>query len=157
MALNTKQKYGLGIAVVAIILLIAFWKRISSFLGITEKVPGDGIRRASASLPINQTDLRNLRLNSMENTILNKYANDLSNLGLRSEADVRANSAAVQAIVGNMNKSLRNIGSNSTVSFGDPATMREKCIPDGPNESCFGIVVLWGFIRWCKCRTKAQS
>lgn len=148
MALTTKQKYGLGIVIVVIAILVIFGKQIMQALGLngSTDATGTGGRRMASSLGVGQSELGKLRLSSAENMIVNKYASDLSNLGIRSQADVVSRPNDVQMIVDNMNKSFRNIGSTASVQYTGPgSTARTKCADVAVNRNCTGFVgILFG-------------
>ena len=148
MALTTKQKYGLGITAAVILLAIIFWKNISTALGLNgdSTTTGAGGTRMASALGVSQSEMGRLRLSSAENMIVKKYANDISNLGIRSQADVASRPNDVQMIVDNMNKSFRNIGSTASVQYtGAGSTARTKCADVAVNRNCTGFVgILFG-------------
>lgn len=133
-----KKHYAWGVATIAIILIIIFWKQISSlWSGSDSGTTGGATHRVASSLG---------RLNSQEKMIVDKYSNDIKNLGVKSIADVQTYSSQIQEILNNMNKSFRNIGSTASVQYnGASATSRTKCADVAVNRNCTGYVgILFG-------------
>lgn len=95
-------------------------------------------------------------LRSQENMIIQKYTNDINRLGITNPSQARSRSGQLRMIADNINKSLKNIGSKSSASYGDPSVEKFSCgTPLG--EVCTPVSLVFGFIRFCNCHPLATN